>query len=196
MSINLQRASAFAVFVIGIAGYAFVFRPLETAAGDLYVQIDAARASLDRSLAMSRRIPALETERADLTEQLVRLHTGDRRAATVDRFLRSVAGVTARDGVTVEGVAAGVGQPLVTAAASPPPLIEELPFDLTLRGAYGNVIRAVRDLNDRDGAVHISVASLSNAQRRPGGSPQLNAAFHVLLLREAQEPLHHDVRSR
>lgn len=196
MTIDLRRVSAFAVFVIVLAGYAFVFRPLETTAGDLYAQIDAARATLERSTAMARRIPALELERSALAAQLARLHTGDRRAATVDRFLRGVAGIAVQDGVAVEGVAAGVGQPLATSAASTPPLIEEIPFDLTLRGPYGDVIRAVRDLNGRDGAVHVSVASLSNAERRPGGIPQLNAAFHVLLLREAQEPPQHDVRPR
>jgi 1-acyl-sn-glycerol-3-phosphate acyltransferase len=196
VTIDLRRVSAFAVFVIALAGYVFVFRPLETTAGDLYVQIDAARATLERSTAMARRIPALELERSALAAQLARLHTGDRRAATVDRFLRGVAGIAAQDGVAVEGVAAGVGQPLATSASATPPLVEEIPFDLTLRGPYGDVIRAVRDLNGRDGAVHISVASLSNAERRPGGIPQLNAAFHVLLLREAQEPPQHDLRPR
>ena len=196
MTIDLRRVSAFAVFVIALAGYVFVFRPLETTAGDLYAQIDAARATLEGSTAMARRIPALELERSALVAQLARLHTGDRRAATVDRFLRGVAGIAAQDGVAVEGVAAGLGQPLTSTAAATQPLVEEIPFDLTLRGPYGDVIRAVRDLNGRDGAVHISVASLSNAERRPGGSPQLNAAFHVLLLREAQEPPQHDVRPR
>ena len=197
MSIELQRASAFAAFIIVVIGYAFVFRPLETNAGDLYAQIDAARATLDRSTAMGRRIPALEAERSALAAQLSRLHPGERRAATVDRFLRTVAVVAARDGVAVEGIAAGVGQvPLATSAASVPPPIEQIPFDLTLRGPYGDVIHAVRDLNDRDGAIHIGVASLSNAEHRPGGSPQLNAAFHILLVREAQESPQHDVRPR
>jgi Tfp pilus assembly protein PilO len=196
VTIDLRRVSAFAVLVIALAGYAFVFRPLETTAGDLYAQIDAARAALDRSTAMARRIPTLEAQRTALAAQLARLHTADRRAATVDRFLRSVAGIAAEDGVAVEGVAAGVGQPLASPASSTPPLVEEIPFDVTLRGPYGDIIRAVRDLNDRDSTVHISVASLSNAERRPGGSPQLNAAFHVLLLREAQEPPQHDVRPR
>ncbi len=192
MNIDVPRASAFAVLVIAVAGYAFVFAPLEATAGDLYAQIDAARATLDRSLAMTRRIPALEADRSDLAAQLARLHTGDRRAATVDRFLRSVAAVAEHDGVVVEGVAAGVGAPSAS-AASAPASIEAIPFDLTFRGPYGDVIRAVRDLNDRDGAVHIGVASLSNAERRPGGTPQLNAAFHVLLMREAPEQPH-DVR--
>jgi hypothetical protein len=197
MKIDVQRASACAVFLIAVTGYVFVFRPLETSAGDFYAQIDAARATLDESAALARRIPALEAERSALAGQLGRLHTGDRRITTVDRFLRSVAGVAAHDGVVVEGVAAGVAQqPLASPAASPVPVIEQIPFDLIVRGPYGDVIRAVRDLNQADGALHISVASLSNAERRPGGSPQLHAAFHVLLLREAQEPPQHDVRPR
>jgi len=194
VTVDLQRVSAFAVFVIAVAGYAFVFRPLEATAGDLYAQIDGARAALDRSTAMARRIPALEAERSALTGQIARLHLNERRAAAVDRFLRSVGGVSEHDGVAVEGIAAGVAPQLTAAGPSTAAPIEEVPFDLTLRGPYGNVIRAVRDLNEADGATHITVASLSNAERRPGGSPQLNAAFHVLLLREAQEPPHHDVR--
>lgn len=197
MTLDLQRVSAFAVFVIAMAGYAFVFRPLETTAGDLYAQLDAARLALEHSRAMAQRAPALEAERSALAGQLARLHTGAPRAAIIDRFLRSLAGVAAQDRVAVEGVAAGIGQPpLVSPAASTPPPIEEIPFDLRLRGPYGDVIRAVRDLNDRDGAVHISVASLSNAEHRPGTSPQLNAAFHILLLRDAQEPPQHDVHKQ
>jgi hypothetical protein len=194
VTIDPQRASAFAVFIIALAGYAFVYRPLETTAADLYAQIDGTRAALERSTAMARRIPALEAERSDLAFRLARLHLDERRAASVDRFLRSVAGVSGHDGVAVEGVAAGVAPQLTTVTASPALPIEEVPFDLTLRGPYGNVIRAVRDLNEADGAAHITVASLSNAERRPGAAPQLNAAFHILLLREAQEPPHHDVR--
>jgi hypothetical protein len=197
VKIDLQRATAFAVLTIALAGYTFVIRPLETTAGDLYAQIDTARASLERSTAMAQRLPALAAERSALAAQLARLHTGDRRAAIVDRFLRSVAVVAAQDGVAVEGVAAGAGPaPLAAQASSAPPVVEQIPFDLTVRGPYGNVIRAVRDLNQRDGAVRIGVASLSNAERRKGTSPQLNAAFHVLLLREAQELPHHDIRPR
>jgi Tfp pilus assembly protein PilO len=196
MSVDVPRASAFAVVVIALAGYTFVFRPLETSAGDLYAQIDAARTDLDRSTAMAQRIPTLERERSALATELAHLHTGDRRATAVDRLLRTVAGVSAHDGVAVEAVTAGVTPQLTPAAAATPPPIEEVPFDLTLRGPYGDIIRAVRDLNDADGTARITVTSLSNAERRPGGSPQLNAAFHVLLLREAQVPPHHDVRPR
>jgi hypothetical protein len=156
VNIDLQRASAFAAFIIVVSGYAFIFRPLETTAGDLYAQIDAARTEFDRSTAMGRRLPALESERTALTAQLSRLHTGDRQAASVDRFLRTVAIVASQDGVAVEGVAAGIGPaPVPSPSASTVPAIEQIPFDLTLRGPYGDVIHAVRDLNDRDGAVHI-----------------------------------------
>jgi hypothetical protein len=197
MKIDLQRATAFAVFAIALAGYAFVIRPLETTAGDLYAQIDVARAALERSTAMERRIPALEAERSSLAAQLTRLHTGDRRTATVDRFLRNVAAIAVVDGVAIVGLAAGVAQhPLVTQTASATPVVEEIPFDLTVRGPYGDVIRAVRDLNERDDAVHIGVASLSDAEHRKGAAPQLNASFHVLLLREALEPSQHDVHLR
>ena len=68
-----------------------------------------------------------------------------------------------------------------------PPLLDEIPFELALRGRYADVIRAVRDLNAGDVAARMTLASLGNADRR-GAAPQLTAAFHVLLLREPDEP--------
>jgi hypothetical protein len=106
----------------------------------------------------------------------------------VDRFLRTVAGVSTRDGVAVESVAAGFRlSPATAAHAAQTLLVEELPLDLTLRGQYGDVIRAARDLNTADAAAQITLASLGNADRRRGVRPQLNAAFHVTLMREADD---------
>jgi hypothetical protein len=189
---DLPRASAFAALLIVIAGYALVFRPLEALVGERYVQIDTARAALERSLTMAGRIPALERERIGLETQLRRVHLGDRRAATVDRFLRVVAGISTRDDVAVESVAAGFRPPpAVAAGVAQAPLLEELPLDVTLRGRYRDVIRAARDLNDADAAARITLASLGNADRRHGVLPQLNAAFHVTLLREADDQTPH-----
>src|SRR6202034_834527 len=100
----------------------------------------------EQSLAMAGRIPTLERERIGLETQLRRVHLGDRRAATVDRFLRTVARVSTRDDVAVESVAAGFRPPpAVTAGATQAPLLEELPLEVTIRGQYRDVIRAARD---------------------------------------------------
>jgi len=188
VTFDLPRTSAFAALLIVITGYALVFRPLEALVGERYVEIDAARAALEHSLTMAARIPTLERERTGLETQLRRVHFGDRRAVTVDRFLRTVAGVSARDDVAVESVAAGFRPPpAVRAGVVQAPLLEEVPLDVILRGRYRDVIRAARDLNDADSAARITLASLGNADRRQGVLPLLNAAFHVTLLREADD---------
>jgi hypothetical protein len=184
VKLDARRTSAAAAGAILIAGYLALVRPLESAAGDRYADLDAARAALERSVAMAQRIPALEAERSALGADLARIHAGERRAATIERFLHNVADIGARDAVTVQSI---FGSTLPSAtpaprAATPPPL-DEIPLDLALRGRYGDVIRAVRDLNAGDVAAGMTLASLGNADRR-GAAPQLTAAFHVLLLRE------------
>jgi Tfp pilus assembly protein PilO len=196
VTIDVARASAFAALSILLAGYVLLFRPLETTVRDRYTELDAARATLEARLARTARIPVLERDRVRLAADLRRFHTGDRRAATVDRFLRAVASVSFRRGVAVENIAAALAQPFAPAAARAvqAPLVDEVPLELTLRGAYADVIRAVRDLNDGGVATRVNLASLGIAARRPGEPSQLNAAFHVLLLREADEPTTHDLR--
>ena len=69
----------------------------------------------------------------------------------------------------------------------PSPALEELPLELTLRGRYDDVIRAVRDLGAGDVPAQLSLASLADADRRLGEAPLLNAALHVTLLREPDD---------
>jgi hypothetical protein len=192
VSFDLGRASAMTALAIVLAGYAFVFRPLEAALGDRYAQVDALRATLDERLARTARIPALERERSRLTADLRRFHTDDRRTALVDRFLRTIASVSSRRGVAIAGIAAGTAQPFAPAAksAAPAALVDEIPLELSLLGAYRNVIGAVRDLSDGAVATRVALASLGDAAHRPGEPTRLSAAFHVLLLREADEPTH------
>jgi len=195
VTIDLPRASLFAAVLIVLAGYLFVFRPLEVTLADRYARLDAARTTLEQSLALARRIPALVNERTSLEAQLAHVHVRDRRAATIERFLGAVAGIARRHDVAIESVAAGVGQ-TQPALAQPAhaALFDELALDVSLRGRYGDVIRAVRELNAGDVATSITLASLGVADRRAGVRPQLNAAFHVRLLREADESTTHDAR--
>jgi len=185
MMIDVQRASVFAALTIVLAGYVLLFRPLETAVGERDAELDAARTSLQQNLALARRIPALERDRVLLAERLRHLHTSDPRAVTIERFLRTVAGVSAHDAVAVESVAAVILQPQpVTGRVAQAPLLEDVPLDVTFRGSYADVIRAARDLNAADAVANIALASLGNAAQRPALRPQINAAFHVNLLRE------------
>jgi|GEM_PF-2916379 hypothetical protein len=198
MTIDLPRASLFIAVLIVLGGYLTVYRPMETTIAERYAQLDAGRTMLERSLALTRRIPALTAERSVLEAQLGRVHVRDRRAVTIERFLRAVAGVASRDGVAVESVASDARQvPLPAAGQTPAPPFDELAFDVSLRGRYGDVIRAVRELNAGDVATRIKLASLGTADRRAGAGPQLNAAFHVHLLREADDTTtNHNARLR
>lgn len=191
MSFDLLRTSAAVALAIALAGYVALVRPVEASLNDRYAELDAARATLDQRLVLAARVPALERERLRLAAVLQRFHTGDRRDALVDRFLRTVARVSARDGVAVQRVAAGAGQSFAPGTGTTQTsLVDEVPLDFTLRGAYADIIRAVRDVSDGDVATRVTLASLANAGRRPGRRPELNAAFHVLLLRESDATIH------
>ena len=196
MTFDLVRASLFAGVLIALAGYLLVFAPLEGSVAGRYVEIDAARTALERSLALTRRIPALTSERETLALQLGRVHVRDRRTTTVERFLRAVAVAAAQNDVAVESITADGRQALRPARSAQTPLFDEIPLEVTLRGRYGNVIRAVRELNGGAIAARITLASLGDADRRTGVRPQLNAAFHVLLLREGDDPTTNDARPR
>ena len=189
MIVDVPRAAALAVCAIALAGYVLVLRPLETAIAGRYATLENARATLVQRLARARTIPALETERIRRAQRLRQLHLGEHRAEVVERFLRTVADVSGRDAVTVESVAAPAAQPLpMKNAATAGPFFESVALDVTLRGRYGDVIRAARDLNAADAVARLTLASLGNAQTQRGRPQQLNAAFHVALLREADEP--------
>jgi hypothetical protein len=194
---NVVRASLFAAVLIVIGGYELVYRPLDSAIASRYTDLDTARTTLERSLAFARRIPVLANERTALEVQLRRVHVRDRRDATVERFLRDLAAVAVRDDVSVQSITADARQsPLAAVRPAQSPLFDELALDLTLRGRYGEIIRAVRELNAADVATRITLASMSDAERRPGEQPPLNAAFHVILLREADDSSTRIARAR
>ncbi|MGA2395553.1 MAG: hypothetical protein ABSH03_19605 [Candidatus Lustribacter sp.] len=187
MTVDVSRTGAFIALSIVLAGYVLIYRPLEAVAMQRYAALDDARATLVRSVGLANDIPALERERRRREEQVRRLHVGERREAVVERFLRTVAGVSGRDAVAVESVAAALAQPLPAGRSTPVPVLEGVSLDVTLRGRYGDVIRAARDLNAGDAVARITLGTLGTAQTRPGDRPQLNAAFHVTLLREADD---------
>jgi hypothetical protein len=198
VTVDFLRANLFAAVLIALGGYLFVFRPLEATVAQRYADLDAGRTTLERELALARRIPALTRERAVLDAQLGRVHLRAPRSAAVERFLRTIADVAARDGVAVERVASDASPMpgLVASARAPAPLFDELGLDVALRGGYADLIRAVRELNGGDAARRINLTSLGNADRRPGVRPQLDADFHVFLLREADESTTTDARPR
>ena len=184
-SAEARIAFALALLVLA-AGYIVVFRPLESKHSTLYANLDSVRIAGERAAAEVRAIPALTAQRNALRTRLARYHTHDSRAAIVDRFLHAIAAVSLRRGVAIQSVAAEGEQQFhpTNSALKVSPDGDDLHLDLGVRGAYDDVLHAARDLNSIDLATQISVASLGNADRKNGVHPQLNATFHVVLLRE------------
>jgi hypothetical protein len=175
---QIRALAAVALIVIALA-YAIIIRPIEGAIAERYADLDSARLALERSTVLAARLPGLERERATLAARLTRMHLRDSRAGLVDRFLHAVARTAQRDDVAVQSV-----------AADPRPAAEPA-LDLTVRGPYTRLISAVRHLNSTGVAARISLTSLGNAQTRPGAAPQLDATFHVVLLRDIDETTIH-----
>lgn len=186
MNVDLRRAALVLSLVILLGGYAALVRPLETSIAECYAELDDARASIDRNVALAKRIGPMMRERELRSAGVARLHLLDSRAALVDRFLAALAVVTARDHIALQAVLTLAVQPVTPASTGNlPALVDELPYDVTVRGRYADVIRAARDLDAGDFAARIVVAGLRSTRRLANGQPQIDAAFHVTLLREA-----------
>jgi hypothetical protein len=184
---DLQRVTLFLSLLILSGGYLAVFRPMEVAIAERYAELDDARTTLEQSTILEKGLAAMERERSRREAEMTRIHLRESRAAAVDRFLHALATVAARDAVTVERVLAGPATPTTAAGrtTSPPTALEELPLDVTLRGRYRDVIHAARELDSADLAAGIAVAELHPVAGRRQDAPQLDASFHVRLLREA-----------
>lgn len=185
MSFDLQRWTLFLSVLILSTGYLAVFRPLETSIAERYAAIDDARATIERSAELERVTARIEAESRSRETALRRLHLPSSKAAVADRFLQTLALVAARNALTLESLLAGSTAPaLATAPAGAAPF-DELPLEVTVRGRYRDLIAAVRDLDSSDVAARIAIAELRPVTHRPGAAPDLDASFHVTLLREA-----------
>ena len=140
------------VILVALTAYAFVVRPMEASIAARYGDIDALRAATERDLALARRLPGLMDEQSRLDAQLERQRLRESRAAIVDRFLRATALVSARDGIAVQTIVPGPPVERDTTVTA----LEEIHLDLTVRGTYGTVLRAMRDLNETDAATQIT----------------------------------------
>lgn len=181
MNRHAVRAALSVALLIAIVAYAFVVRPFEATIAARYGDIDTLRANIERDRVMASRLPLLTAERTRLEARLNRRGLRGSRAALVERFLRATATAAQGSGVAVQAIVPGAPPERDPAVAS----LEEVHLDLTIRGSYVNVLRAMRTLNDADVATQITVATLGNADARGGGAPFLNATVHVTLLRES-----------
>jgi Tfp pilus assembly protein PilO len=184
--------------LVAIAAYAFVFRPMESTLADRYAQADALRSGLERHMAIARRMPAIAAERSALERYMRPFRLHDSSAVLVDRFLHATARIAAADAIAIETITAQGAAPAFTPGnVVPKPRdqsadpFDRIHLDLTMRGPYSNVLHAIRTLNDTGIAMQLTVATLSTTGRRAGARPQLNATFHLSLLREADAVVHH-----
>ena len=105
----------------------------------------------------------------------------------LERFLHTIGSASrSLDAIAIVRVAAAVPPAFATVPHSAPaPLVEELPLELTVRGRYGDLLRAARDLGTGSVAARVTFGSLGGTERKPGAPPLLSATLHVLLLRAA-----------
>jgi hypothetical protein len=187
MKAERERFAFGVAVLVLLSGYVIVVRPMESSIGGLSSDLVSVRFAIGRDAAAARAIPALTARRDRLTTRLAHYHLRDSHAATVDRFLHAAANVSIRRRVSIQSVVTDVAQQV--RPAHPPsaeaPTGDDLRLDLSVRGAYDDVLKAARDLNEIDLATQISVVALGNPDRRPGTRPQLSATFHVVLLRES-----------
>lgn len=173
MTLDLPRTVSCAGLLVVLAGFLFVFRPMEASIASRYAQLESARTLLERRLAIGRQIAPLEQRLRTTQAELDRWHLRDSPAGTVDRFLRALQHTAERNRLKIERVVL-MAQPA-----------NELALEVTTQGTYPNVIQAVRDLNAGDFAARIEIAALLATERRPGIRPNLQATLSVALLRAA-----------
>ena len=100
------KLSLSVALLVMLVAYAFIFRPLEEAIAARYTQADTLRATIERRLAIGRRLPALLAQQAQLERELARRRLRDTRPRVVDRFLQATARVAQRERVSLQTVAA------------------------------------------------------------------------------------------
>jgi hypothetical protein len=184
-----ERLAAFAAVLVVLGGYLFVFRPLEAAIAAQYAQLDDDRISLERARAVVDHEASLADEQRALTAWLTSAGLDADRTTAVDRFLRAIAAHGAEDDVRITTITADASAPATMPLAADAIAFDEIPLTVTLHGTYRRILRLVNDL-DRDGrAERLTVATLGTTDRSAAHDPDLQATFHVSLLRTSSAPL-------
>jgi hypothetical protein len=210
MKLGPDRLALFGAVLVLLAGFLFVFRPMEATIGERYAALDDGRLLLDRRLALAKRANQLTSEQHALTSWLAGVGMSDSRTTIVNRFLRAIAATATQDGVHIASVRGIAGPQRIlpppapgtlqaagaAAATSATPIttpvqavtFDEIPLTLSLRGSYQNVLHMVHDLNRTDLAARIGLDSLGNPALVQTRNPELQATLHVTLLRNPDSP--------
>jgi hypothetical protein len=187
MIVDGRRALLFASVLVVFFGFAFVVRPFEAAIATRYDDLDTTRTALARHASLRRSLPVLERERRQREKHVDRFHLADARPRLVTRLLDELDSQAARNDVVVETMTAAEPLPAPAGPASAGYVLDEIPFDVLIRGSYRDVIRVVRDLDGSDVAADIEIRSLRAAPRLPGAPFQIDAGLHLILFRGADE---------
>ena len=172
------RLIAFAALLVVAAGYAFVFRPAESRIGDQLAAdaILAERTVADRALLAMR--PVLERERAREQARLRGVDVAADPTRAVATFLRDAAAAAAAHRTRFATIAANV-QPGAPRNAA-------LPLDVTLEGAYVDVLATMRALSRGRIPAAVEIASLAR-KNVDGGDATLSATLRVALEHQTKD---------
>jgi hypothetical protein len=184
MSLDRLRVTLFALLAVVLVGY-LGLRPIAAAIDVRYAQLATLQAQLRTRVDLERRRAALDGEARVLRGELAGFHLHESRAQLIARFLRVLTPAAAFNHVRIDKVVA----PSPTAPTGPTAGLERVPLDLSVHGAYADVLTLMRAWSGFGFALNVGVGSLvSERSAATPTRPQLNAVLHVLLLRDNDGP--------
>jgi hypothetical protein len=180
------RILCFMTVLALVAGYVGVVRRGEAAIADQR----AAQAQIGERLAADeQRLGAratLESERTLLQGHLRRFELAGNDASLVARFVHDAVSIAAQDRLAIVAIAADQGAPNGAPSSGAPNAgaFTTTPLDVTLEGAYGDVLRGVRDLSRARVLTRVELASLLRTHP-DGPGTTVTAALRVAVERLA-----------
>lgn len=168
-----------------LSGWALVVRPLEAGLAERSAAVVEARHALEDKLGATGRVSGLVHQRTRLRNHLANAHLEAGRAAATERFLRVALAAAARRGTSIREVRSASGA--VPRPTGPPPVLDEVPFQLSVRGSFPALLDTVRDLINAPLAARIVIDALAPDDRL-STTTGLIATVRVALLRAQEEP--------
>jgi hypothetical protein len=183
---NLTNVTAGASVLILFIGYFGIYRPQESAIAMRSTQLIEARTLVEVRRLDEQRGPELRREQNIIARELQIAGVTERPTIVVERFLRVVQHLAGTRRLSILGiVGTGVANPAAiispASAQSVGATLQEVPFDVTIRGNYASLLDLVQQLGDVDLPARVAITSITSDQAGTPGSHELTANLHVIL---------------
>jgi hypothetical protein len=170
--------------LVAISGYTFIYHPYENAIADTNTSRENIAQAIDQNDALLRRRVALEHERHELTVALQSLDLGDDQRTIVALYVRAAAAIASAYHVRITSLDMRDSQQTQEPPANGSSIsaFATTPLDLTLVGAYGDLLTTIRALSRARILANVDVASLERSEKpSTGQAPHLSARLHIEL---------------